>query len=130
MVPAELRYTKSHEWVRMEEGNTVTVGITAFAAEQLGDVVFLELPAVGESVKAETPFGVIESVKAAVDLNCPVSGEVVEANDDLTGNLELLGKDPYGAAWMIKVKPDSDTDFKNLMSAEEYDKFLEEEEKH
>ncbi|MCK4625826.1 MAG: glycine cleavage system protein GcvH [Phycisphaerae bacterium] len=129
MVPAELRYTKSHEWAKMD-GDTVTLGITAFAAEQLGDIVFLELPAVGESVKAETPFGVVESVKAAVDLNCPVSGEVVESNDDLTENLELLGKDSYGAAWMIKIKTDSESDFKSLMSAEEYEKFLEEEEKH
>ena len=126
MVPAELRYAKSHEWAKMD-GGTVTVGITAFAAEQLGDVVFLELPAVGESVQAETPFGVVESVKAAVDLNCPVSGEVIEANDDLTENLELLGKDSYGSAWMIKVKTASDADLKNLMSAEEYEKFLEEE---
>lgn len=129
MVPAELRYTKSHEWAKMD-GGTATVGITAFAAEQLGDVVFLELPAVGESIQAETPFGVVESVKAAVDLNCPVSGEVVESNDDLTGNLELLGKDPYGSAWMIKIKTDSDADFNKLMSADEYEKFLEEEGSH
>ncbi len=129
MVPAELRYTKSHEWAKMD-GGTVTVGITAFAAEQLGDVVFLELPAVGESVKAETPFGVVESVKAAVDLNCPVGGEIVESNENLTGNLELLGKDPFGSAWMIKVKTAGDADFKNLMSAEEYEKFLEEEGEH
>ncbi len=126
MVPAELRYTKSHEWVKMDDG-TATVGITAFAAEQLGDVVFLELPAVGESVKAETPFGVVESVKAAVDLNCPVSGEIIESNDDLTENLELLGKDPYGSAWMIKIKTAGDANLKNLMPAEEYEKFLEEE---
>ena len=129
MVPAELRYTKSHEWAKMD-GGTVTVGITAFAAEQLGDVVFLELPAVGESVEAETPFGVIESVKAAVDLNCPVSGEVVEVNEELTDNLELLGKDSYGAAWMVKVKTDNDADYKNLMSAEEYEKFIKEEGSH
>ena len=129
MVPAELRYTKSHEWTKMDDG-TVTVGITEFAAEQLGDVVFLELPAVGESVKAEMPFGVVESVKAAVELNCPVSGEVVESNENLTANLELLGKDPSGAAWMIKVKTDSDADYKNLMSAEEYEKFLEDEGSH
>ncbi len=129
MVPAELRYTKSHEWAKMD-GGRVTVGITAFAAEQLGDVVFLELPAVGESVEAETPFGVVESVKAAVDLNCPVSGEVIEVNEDLTANLELLGKDSYSSAWMIKIKTADDADFQNLMSAEEYEKFLEEEGSH
>ncbi len=129
MVPAELRYAKSHEWAKMD-GGTVTVGITAFAAEQLGDVVFLELPAVGESVEAGTPFGVVESVKAAVDLNSPVSGEVIEVNDDLTEDMELLGKDSYGSAWMIKVKTAGDADFQSLMSADEYEKFLEAEEKH
>ncbi|MCD4700117.1 MAG: glycine cleavage system protein GcvH [Phycisphaerae bacterium] len=123
MFPAELRYTKGHEWAKMDAG-TVTVGITEFAVEQLGDVVYLELPAAGESVKADSPFGVVESVKAAVDLNCPVSGEIIEANEDLPAGLELLGKDPYGAAWMVKIKTDGDGDFKNLMSAEEYEKFI------
>lgn len=129
MVPSELRYTKSHEWARMEQAGTVTVGITEFAVEQLGDVVFLELPEAGEGVRAESPFGVVESVKAAVDLNSPVTGEVVEVNEDLTASLDLLGKEPYGAAWMIKIKTGAD-DFKKLMLAEEYEKFVEEEGKH
>jgi len=130
MVPAELRYTKSHEWARMEQSYTVTVGITEFAVEQLGDVVFLELPEAGEGVRAESPFGVVESVKAAVDLNSPVTGEVVEVNEDLATSLDLLGKEPYGAAWMIKIKTGGDADFKKLMSAEEYEKFIEAEGSH
>ena len=130
MVPAELRYTKSHEWAKAEKGNTVTVGITEFAVEQLGDVVFLELPEAGEGVKADSPFGVVESVKAAVDLNSPVTGEVIEANEDLTTSLDLLGKEPYGAAWMIKIKAAGDADFQKLMSAKEYEKFIAEEGKH
>ncbi len=130
MVPAELRYTKSHEWAKAEKGNMITVGITEHAVEQLGDVVFLELPAVGEGARADSPFGVVESVKAAVDLNSPVTGEVVEVNEDLTASLDLLGKDPYGAAWMIKIKTDGDADFKKLMSAKEYEKFVKEQDAH
>lgn len=130
MVPAELRCTKSHEWAKVEDDGTVTVGITDFAVEQLGDVVFLELPAAGERVNADSPFGVVESVKAAVDLNSPVSGEIIEVNEDLPASLDLLGKDPYGAAWMIKMKTDGDADFKKLMSSEEYEKFIAEEGGH
>ena len=130
MIPAELRYTKSHEWAKKGKGGEVTVGITEFAVEQLGDVVFLELPDVGDGVRTESPFGVVESVKAAVDLNSPVSGEVSEVNEEIAASLDLLGKDPYGAAWMIKVKTDSDDNFNKLMSAEDYEKFIAEESGH
>lgn len=131
MVPAELRYTKSHEWVGMDESaNIVTVGITDFAVEQLGDVVYLELPAVGDGVKAGEPFGVIESVKAAVDLNSPVTGEVVESNQALADDWTALGEDPFKKGWMIKIKVDSDEEFKALISAAEYEKFIKEEGGH
>jgi glycine cleavage system H protein len=103
MVPQGLRYTKEHEWVRLE-GDVATVGITDYAAEQLGDVVFVELPEVGRSLTQMTPVGVIESVKAVSDLFAPVSGEVVETNGDLSTKPELLNSDPFGAGWMIRIK--------------------------
>ncbi len=103
MVPADLRYTKEHEWVRVA-GDEATVGITDFAAEQLGDVVFVELPAVGRSLDQFAAFGVVESVKAVSDLFAPVSGEVVAANDQLTEKPELLNADPYGEGWIVRVR--------------------------
>ena len=103
MVPQGLRYTKEHEWVRLE-GDVATVGITDYAAEQLGDVVFVELPEVGRAVSQLTPVGVIESVKAVSDLFAPLGGEVVEANGELAGKPELLNSDPFGAGWMIRIR--------------------------
>ena len=103
MVPSDLRYTKDHEWVRVE-GDTATIGVTDFAAGQLGDVVFVDLPAAGKSVEQFATFGVVESVKAVSDLYAPVSGEVVEVNGELGANPELVNSDPFGAGWMIKVK--------------------------
>ena len=103
MVPADLRYTKDHEWVRVE-GDTATIGVTDFAAGQLGDVVFVDLPATGKAVEQFATFGVVESVKAVSDLYAPVSGEVVEVNGELGANPELVNSDPFGAGWMIKVK--------------------------
>ena len=103
MVPADLRYTKDHEWVRVD-GDTATIGVTDFAASQLGDVVFVDLPAAGKTVEQFATFGVVESVKAVSDLYAPVSGEVVEVNSELGGNPELVNSDPFGAGWMIKVK--------------------------
>jgi glycine cleavage system H protein len=103
MVPGDLRYTKDHEWVRVE-GDTATIGVTDFAAGQLGDVVFVDLPSAGKAVEQFATFGVVESVKAVSDLYSPVSGEVVEVNGELGGNPELVNSDPFGAGWMIKVK--------------------------
>jgi glycine cleavage system H protein len=102
MVPQDLRYTKEHEWVRLE-GDVATVGITDYAAHQLGDVVFVELPEVGRSVTQLAPVGVIESVKAVSDLFAPVGGEVVETNADLASKPELLNTDPFGAGWMLRI---------------------------
>jgi glycine cleavage system H protein len=103
MVPSDLRYTKDHEWVRVE-GDEATVGITEYAASQLGDIVFVELPDVGRSFAQFGPFGVVESVKAVSDLFAPVTGEVAAANDDLAGSPELVNSDPYGAGWMIRLR--------------------------
>ena len=103
MVPADLRYTKDHEWVKLD-GDVATVGVTDFAANQLGDVVFVDLPEVGRVVDQFATFGVVESVKAVSDLYAPVSGEVVEVNGDLGSKPELVNSDPFGAGWMIKVR--------------------------
>jgi glycine cleavage system H protein len=103
MIPADLRYTKEHEWVRLE-GDVATVGITAHAADQLGDIVFVELPAVGTTLAQLATFGVVESVKAVSDLFAPVGGEVVEVNEALAAGPEVVNSDPYGAGWMLRVR--------------------------
>jgi glycine cleavage system H protein len=103
MVPGDLRYTKDHEWIRME-GDEALVGITKFAADQLGDIVFVELPDVGRSLDEHATFGVVESVKAVSDLYAPVAGEVLATNDALSGKPELVNDDPYGEGWMLRVK--------------------------
>jgi glycine cleavage system H protein len=103
MVPSDLRYTKDHEWVRVE-GDEATIGITDYAADQLGDIVFVELPDSGRSLDQFATFGVVESVKAVSDLFAPVAGEVVEGNPALAGQPELVNQDPYGAGWMLRVK--------------------------
>ena len=119
MVPADLRYTKDHEWVRLE-GDTATIGVTDFAANQLGDVVFVDLPAVGKSVDQFATFGVVESVKAVSDLYAPVTGEVTEANAALAGNPELVNSDPFGLGWMIKVKVTDSAQVDGLLDAGAY----------
>jgi len=103
MVPQDLRYTKEHEWVRVE-GSLATIGITDYAAEQLGDIVFVELPELGRTVTQFGAVGVIESVKAVSDLFAPVGGEVVEANSELANSPELLNADPFGKGWMLRIK--------------------------
>lgn len=122
-VPAELRYTREHEWAKVE-GDRARVGITAFAQEQLGDVVFVELPKVGARVTAMHSFGVVESVKAVSDLFAPVSGEVVEVNSELTKKPETVNADPYGQGWLIVVKYADAKDLDALMTAAEYDTFI------
>ena len=102
-VPEGLRYSDDHEWLRVEEGEG-TVGITAYAADQLGDIVFVELPAIGTSLTVRQPFGVVESVKAVSDLFAPVAGEVVAVNEQLSGQPELVNSDPYGEGWMLRLR--------------------------
>jgi len=122
-IPADLRYTKEHEWAKLE-GDKARVGITAFAQEQLGDVVFVELPKVGAKVTAMKTFGVVESVKAVSDLFAPLSGEVVEANTDLTKKPETVNSDPYGQGWMIVIKLANPKEMDGLMSAADYEKLV------
>ena len=124
--PKKLRYTREHEWVLIE-GNQATVGITDFAQHELGEVVFVELPKVGDSVTKDEPFGVVESVKAASDVYAPVSGEVTEANDDLVSSPELINDDPYGDAWLIRVEMSDTSEVEHLMTAQEYKDYVEEE---
>jgi glycine cleavage system H protein len=123
-VPEELSYTKTHEWVRRED-DIATVGITDNAQDELGDVVFVELPEEGASFDAGDSFGTIESVKAVSDLYAPVGGEVVEVNQTLNDSPERVNEDPYGGGWMIRLRVSDEGD---LLSAEEYQKILEEEE--
>jgi len=131
MVPEDLKYSKTHEWARFDAAaNTVTIGITDFAVGQLGDIVYLELPKVGAQTTREMPFGVIESVKAAVDLFAPVTGEVSEINESLPDDLDTLSHDPYGRGWMVKVKIDSPHALAGLLSAAEYQALIETEAKH
>ena len=123
MVPEDLRYTKDHEWVRLV-GDEATVGITAFAAEQLGDIVFVELPASGRALQAAATFGVVESVKAVSDLFSPLSGEVIEVNADLASQPELVNTDPFGAGWILKLKVTDPAEVNALLDPAAYDKLI------
>lgn len=118
--PAELRYTKEHEWTRVE-GDEVVVGITQFAVEQLGDVVYVDLPAVGRVLTANATFGVVESVKSVSDLYTPVDGEVVAVNGDLADRPELVNESPYGEGWMIRLRPRDPGQLDTLLTADAYD---------
>ena len=118
-VPEELHYTKDHEWVRVE-GDIATVGITDYAQTQLGDIVYVELPQVGDQVTAATPFGTVEAVKAVSDIICPVSGEVTEVNDDLAATPEKIKESPYGDGWMVKVKMTDAVEVGTLLKAADY----------
>ena len=120
MVPGDLRYTKEHEWLRVE-GDQATVGITGYAADQLGDIVFVELPAVGRSVERHAAFGVVESVKAVSDLFAPVSGEVIEVNGALGDRPELVNSDPYGEGWMVRIRLADASQADALLDAAAYD---------
>ena len=117
--PDDLRYSKEHEWVRVD-GSRATIGITSFAAEELGDIVFVELPEVGTAIKQFATFGVVESVKAVSDLYAPVSGEVVEVNEALRDNPELLNSDPFGEGWIAKVDLPDESELDALMDAAAY----------
>lgn len=117
--PTNVKYTQEHEWIRLE-GDIAYVGITDYAQEQLGDIVFVDIPTEGETLAAGDTFGTIEVVKTISDLFLPVSGEVLEQNEVLADQPELVNTDPYGEGWLIKIKPAADADFDSLLDAEAY----------
>jgi glycine cleavage system H protein len=121
--PTDLMYDKEHEWIRVE-GDVVVVGISDFAQDQLGEVVYVDLPAVGDTVNAGETFGEVESVKSVSELYSPVTGEIVKINADLTGAPESINEDPYGAGWMIEVRIEDTSELDGLMSADEYQTYL------
>ena len=123
MVPTDMRFTKDHEWVRLD-GDTVTVGVTSYAADQLGDVVFVDLPDVGRRLGQHETFGVVESVKAVSDLFSPVKGEVTEANAQLAGSPELVNADPFGAGWMIRMRLADAGQLDELLDAAAYEQLI------
>ena len=118
-VPAELKYTKEHEWIRVE-GEEAVVGITDYAQSQLGDIVFVECETVGDALEAGETFGTIEAVKTVSDLYLPVAGEVLEFNEELEGEPELVNKDPYGKGWIVKIKSSDETELDGLLNADAY----------
>ncbi len=121
--PKGLRYSQEHEWVRVANG-IATVGITDYAQEQLGDVVYIELPSIDSQVVKDEAFGVVESVKAVSDIYAPVSGRVVEVNTSLSDHPEVINEDPYGDAWMIRVEMSDPGELEDLMTAEEYEAYI------
>jgi glycine cleavage system H protein len=121
--PPGLKYSKEHEWVSVGD-TVVTIGITDHAQEQLGEIVSVELPAVGDRISKDDPFGVIESVKAVSDIFAPISGTVVEINEDLAESPEVVNEDPYGDGWLIKVKVSDPADFEDLLDSEEYEELI------
>ena len=118
-IPAELKYTKDHEWVSVS-GDVATVGITDFAQGELGDIVYVEVETLDETLEMEAVFGTVEAVKTVSDLFLPVSGEIIEFNDTLEGEPELVNSDPYGQGWMIKIKMSNPSELEELLSAEDY----------
>ena len=124
--PKELKYTKSHEWVKID-GDTAIEGISDFAQEELSDIVYLELPEVGTKVEAGKAFGTIEAVKAVSDLVAAVSGQIIEVNNELANAPETINSDPYSAGWIIKIKMSNPKETDSLLSVEEYEKFVQEE---
>jgi glycine cleavage system H protein len=124
MYPSDFYYSKDHEWVKVE-GETATVGITDFAQKQLGDVVYIELPGVGTQLDVHQTIGVVESVKAVSDVYSPVAGEVVAVNEELNGAPEMLNQDPHGRGWVIRLKIQNKSDLEKLMTASDYETYLE-----
>lgn len=118
-IPSDLKYTKDHEWVKIE-GDNLTVGITDFAQNELGDIVYVEVDSLDESLEAEAVFGTVEAVKTVSDLFMPVAGELIEFNELLEDTPEKVNDDPYGAGWMIKIKVTDSTELETLLSAEDY----------
>jgi glycine cleavage system H protein len=124
--PDNLFYTKDHEWVRVE-GNMVTVGITDYAQEQLGDIVFVDLPSKGQDISKDDTFGVVESVKSVSDCFSPITGKVVDINEDLAENPAMINEDCYGDGWMVRIEVKNSAEIKGLMKATEYESFVKEE---
>lgn len=122
-IPENLAYTETHEWLQ-QESDVITIGITDYAQSELGDIVFIELPEVGEAIDREEPFGTIEAVKTVEDLIAPVSGEVVEVNDILEEHAEQVNSDPYGAGWMIKIRVEDQNGLDELLNSQEYAEML------
>ncbi|MBM7600648.1 glycine cleavage system H protein [Virgibacillus halotolerans] len=118
-LPEELLYSEEHEWIK-KEGDQVRIGITDFAQAELGDIVFVELPEVGDELEADEPFGSVESVKTVSELYAPLSGKVVEVNEELEDNPEYVNESPYENAWMVVLEPADDSEFDDLLSAEQY----------
>ncbi|AXJ00435.1 glycine cleavage system H protein [Cyclonatronum proteinivorum] len=122
--PAELKYTKEHEWVRNNGDGTATVGITEFAQSELGDIVFVELNDIGETYDQDDVFGTIEAVKTVSDLFMPVGGEVIEHNENLADNPEIVNEEPYEGGWLVKIKMSDESEFDSLMDAEAYQEII------
>ncbi|MBT8506694.1 glycine cleavage system protein H [Coxiella-like endosymbiont of Rhipicephalus sanguineus] len=125
--PAELRYSKSHEWVRKESDGTFTVGVTDHAQEQLGDLVFIELPDIDSQVDASDEVAVVESVKTAADVYSPLTGEVVEVNEALQTDPALVNRDPYGDGWLYRIRPNDESELDELLNASDYEALTQEE---
>ncbi|MFB7158055.1 MULTISPECIES: glycine cleavage system protein GcvH [unclassified Lysinibacillus] len=121
--PKDLRYSEEHEWVKVEDGK-VRIGISHFAQSELGDIVFVELPQVGDEIKTDDPFGSVESVKTVSELYAPISGTVVEVNADLEDSPEFVNESPYEKAWMVVVEPADASEIEKLMTAEQYDEMI------
>jgi glycine cleavage system H protein len=126
-IPADLKYAKTHEWARLNDDGSVTVGISDTAQEQLGDMVYVEVPDVGNIVTAAQPCAVVESVKAASDVYAPVAGEIVEVNGNLIESPETVNQDAYGEGWMFRLRPSDPGELEELMDADAYESFLESE---
>jgi len=125
MRPKDVLFAETHEWAK-KDNDIATIGITDFAVQQLSDLVYIDFPKVGQSVKKGEPFGEVESVKTVSDLISPVSGEVIEVNDSVSSNLDSVGKDPYGNGWLIKVKMNNPSELSGLLTSDAYDKHCEE----
>ena len=123
MIPEELKYTDEHEWLRIE-GDTAVVGITDYAQHELGDIVYVELPAVGKKAEVKKAFGVVEAVKTVSDIFAPVAGEIVAVNTALASDASIVNKEPYGEGWMIKIKMSNPADVSSLLGPEEYKKLV------
>ncbi len=122
-LPKDLLYSEEHEWVK-KEGNQVRIGITDFAQSELGDIVFVELPEVGDEIEADEPFGSVESVKTVSELYAPLSGKIVEINEELEDSPEFVNESPYEKAWMIVLEPSDESEFEDLLSDEDYQSFV------
>lgn len=122
--PSELKYTKEHEWLRLNNDGTATIGITDFAQGELGDIVFVEINEIGEELDQDEVFGTVEAVKTVSELFLPLQGTVIEFNEKLKDNPELVNEDPYGEGWMVKIKPSNPADVDSLLSADEYTQII------